>query len=228
MPSATATGLGGARIARYIDGYRLLQSFTTGGTAQGLQTTPITSAALLALTGVMSLDGADGASFIFARTSGATTLTAWVTGFEPIIAADGSISAYIEKPLSSTAAVALTTGILVTTVTLDPTTLGGCYTTAPGVTTIPTTALFVSSSGSLTGAMLNFVKEDAGTTSGIAKWNYGAYSSSSANAPNGGAQGVTHVRVLLSCATASESIFCLAKRLRGQAEFNPNTVGGNF
>lgn len=203
-------------LTSYSDGYRLLQSFTTGGAAQGLQTTPITPAALVALTGVMPLDGADGARFIFARTSGATTLTAWLTGFEPIFGLSGEPVAYIEKPLSSTAAVALTTGILVTTVTLDPTTLGVCATTAPAVTTIPTTALFVSSSGALTGAMAGTVKHDGGTTSAIGHWDFGAWALNAAAftmAP--GALGITHVRMLLSCATASESIFCLAKKLRG-------------
>lgn len=214
--------LSGLRGRSYVDGYGLLQSFTTGGTAQALQTTPITPAALLALTGVMDLDGADGASFIFARSSGATTLTAWVTGFEPIVSPAGVPVAYIEKPLSSTAAVALTTGILVTTVTLDATSTTGNIAqawcgAAPTTTAVPVDGLFVSSSGVMTGQMSNFVKEDAGTTSGIAKWIFGAYSSGSALAPNPGAQGVTHVRVLLSCATATEKIFCLAKRLRGCA-----------
>lgn len=213
--------LSGFRGRSYIDGYGLLQSFTTGGSAQGLQTTPITPAALLALTGVMDLEGADGAAFIFARSASATTLTAWVTGFEPIVSPSGAVVAYIEKPLSSTAAVSLTTGVLVTTVTLDATSTTGNIAqawcgAAPTTTVVPVDGLFVSSSGSLTGQMLNFVKEDAGTTSGIAKWSFGAYSSGT-NPATVGAQGVTHVRVLLSCATASEKIFCLAKRLRGHA-----------
>ncbi len=215
--------LSGFQPRAFVDGYGLLQSFTTGGSAQALQTTPITPAALLALTGVMALDGADGAAFIFARSSGATTLTAWVTGFEPIVSPTGTVVAYIEKPLSSTAAVALTTGILVTTVTLDATSTTGNIAqswcgAAPTTTVVPLTALFVSSSAALTGAMLNFNKEDAGTTSGIAKWTFGGFGSAATNSvPGPGAQGVTHVRVLLSCATASEKLFCLAKRLRGQA-----------
>lgn len=208
---------------RYIDGYGLLQSFTTSGTAQGLQTTPITPAALAALTGVMALDGADGARFIFARTSGATTLTAWLTGFEPIFGQNGQPIAYIEKPLSSTAAVALTTGVLVTTVALDATTATGTlaqawFGAAPAVTVIPLTALFVSSSAALTGAMVGNVKHDAGTTSGIGHWDSGPLAVAGAAPTAGvGMNGVTHVRMLLSCATASESIFCLAKRLQGKS-----------
>lgn len=214
--------LSGLRCRSYVDGYGLLQSFTTGGTAQGLQTTPITPAALFALTGVMDLDGADGASFIFARSSGATTLTAWVTGFEPIVSPTGTVVAYIERPISSTAAVALTTGVLVTTVTLDATSTTGNIAqawcgAAPTTTAVPVNGLFVSSSAGLTGQMVNFSKEDAGTTSGIMRWNFAGGGLGGSGASQQSAYGVTHVRVLLSCATATEKIFCLAKRLRGAA-----------
>lgn len=207
----------------YRDGYRLLQSFTTGGTAQGLQSTPITPAALLALNGVLDLKQADGARLMFCATTGATSITAWVTGFEPILGLTGQPVAYVERPLSSTAAVALTLGTQVTTVTLDATastgTLGGCwYGAAPSLLVIPTSALLVQSLGTLTGAQPGVAAFSAGAAASPGILDLGGIASAAAVSPgNSGLQGITHLRVLLSCATASQSVWCLAKRLQGQA-----------
>lgn len=211
--------LSGLNARTYVDGYGLLQSFTTSGTAQGLQTGIVTLATLEALTGVMRLDGADGVRLLFARTSGATSLTHIISGFEPIMAPDGvTVTGYVERVLSPVAATAMATSTVATGTQLDTTNLARIATVAPALSIIPATALWVATFTALTGGQPCVGLFSASTTGGVGHIEIGGLNGVAvATGVPCTTGGLTHIRVMLACATASESVFCLAKRLRGQA-----------
>lgn len=216
MPGAYQ--LSGLNPRSFVDGYGLLQSFRTGGTAQGLQTGIVTLATLEALTGVMRLDGADGARLLFARTATATTLTVIISAFEPIAGPDGAPTFYVERVVSTVAALPLTTGVVATGTAMDTTNLRLAATTAPTITTIPDTALWVSSITAAGGHQPCFGSFSASSTGGVLHIDIGGLNGEAvATGTPSSVGGVTHIRVMLSCATPTQTLFCLAKRLPGRA-----------
>ncbi len=217
MPGSFA--LGGLNARSYVDGYGLLQSFTTGGTAQALQTGIVTLATLEALTGVMRLDGADGVRLTFIRTATATTLTHIITGFEPIMGIDGiTPTAYVERVLSPVAATAMATSTVATGTQLDTTNLYRIATAAPVLSIIPSTALWVATFTALTGGQPCVGLFSPSSTGGVGHIEVGGLNGVAvATGVPSTTGGLTHIRVMLSCANGTDSVFCLAKRLRGQA-----------
>ena len=216
-------GLGGLNARSYVNGYGLLQAFTTGDTAHALQTGIVTLATLEALTGVIRLEGADGVRLLFARTSGATTLTHIISGFEPIIGPAGTPTYYVERVLSPVAATAMATSTVATgTALTTATNLAIVATTTPSVTTIPATALWVATFTALTGGQPCVGLFSPSSTGGVGHIEIGGMNGVAvATGTPSTTGGLTHIRVMLSCANAKDSVFCLAKRLRGQAGLYP-------
>ena len=194
------------------DGLRLVQSFTTGGTAQSVQTTAISPSTLAGLSGVVSLGAGDGARFYFYATAGATSITAKLTLFEPVIGSGGGIEAYIEVPIMVTAATLSKTGTAITAGTALNSAISGLPAAAEVIDTISSYAahhMGVGVTGIIDGdtgpAGPMFVANPA-ASGGVAFIDYRP------------AFGASHIRVLLSCATAAKTVSCLAKRLQGASQ----------
>lgn len=186
------------------DSYTLVQSFTTGGTAQALQTTPITPTALAALSGVFAMGSGDAARLIFYATSGTTSPTLLVSSFEPIADVNGVVQAYQEIPVTSITPVALTLGSTVTA----GATLAATY------ATIPSTAPSIITIADLVSGRYGL--GSGGTTDDIQMFSIANGGTAYLDFKNGA--GATHIRVMLSCATAAKTLFCLGRRVAGASK----------
>lgn len=192
------------------DGYTLLQTFVNGGTAQAAENASVTPTTLATRSGVMSLGAGDGVRLIFYATSSlvATQGTFRLLLYEPVFNSSGAVSAYIEtsanaSPTTMSISATITAGAALNSV------ISGVPTAARAIDTLASGGTGQQTSVATTGT----VDGDYGDLFVFSPGAGGV-----AFADFRPARGVAYVRVIMTCATAATTVYCLARRLQGESQ----------